>query len=87
MEKATGVAGGDDVCVESGDELGFAIAEFRGCFGLDEVVDSGGAAADRRFWNFEKLNAGDLGQECARLRTNALRVLKMARVVVRQEIH
>ena len=42
------------------DEAGFAVAEFCGGVGLDEIIDSGGTATDGRLGNFEQLRAGDL---------------------------
>jgi hypothetical protein len=53
LQQASGIPGGHDVWLKRGDEAGFAVAEFGGGFGLDEIVDSRGAAADGRFGDFE----------------------------------
>lgn len=81
LEEAAGVAGGDDIGVERGDELGFAIAEGIGGFGLDQIVDSGGAAADGVFRDFGEFELGNICQQLAWLRADALGVLEMARIV------
>jgi len=81
LEDAAGIAGGDDVCGESGDVVGLASAELCGGFGLYEVVNSGGAAADGGFGNFDEYETGNLGEERARLLGDALRVLEMAGIV------
>jgi hypothetical protein len=81
LENAAGIAGGDYIGVKSGDEVCFAIAEFAGGVGLDEIIDARGAAADRRFGNFKEFEAGDLGEQLARLRADALGVLEMAGIV------
>ena len=52
-----------------------------GGFGLHEVVDSGGAAADGGFGNLDEVETGDLREECAGLQGDALRVLEMAGIV------
>src|SRR5258708_29262454 len=53
LQQASGIPGGHDVWLKRGDETGFAVAKFSGGFGLDEIVDSRGAPADKRFWDFE----------------------------------
>lgn len=63
LENAAGIAGGDNVGSELRDQFGFAIAEgFRG-FGLHQVVDSRGAAADCGLGNFRELETGDAGEQ------------------------
>jgi len=81
LQEAAGISRGHYVCPQRGDEAGFAVAEFGCRFRLDEIVDSGGAAADGRFGNFEQLRAGNLLKQCPGLRTNALGVLQVAGIV------
>lgn len=81
LEETAGIAGDDDVGLEVGDEAGFAFAELGGGFRLNEIVDARGTTADGGFGNFQKLNAGDLGKELARLHVNTLRVLQVAGIV------
>ena len=81
LEKAAGVAGGDDIGVERSDELGFAIAEGVGGVGLDQIVESGGATADGVFWDFSEFELGNICQQLAGLRADALCMLKMTGIV------
>jgi hypothetical protein len=81
LEDAAGIAGDDDVGAEIGDELGFAFAELGGSFRLNEIIDARGTTTDGSFGNFQKLDAGDLGQELARLRADTLRMLQVAGIV------
>jgi len=56
----TARVGGDDGLGTSGLDVAHFLGEqFEGCFGLCDVVDSGGAAADFRVWQFHKLEIGD----------------------------
>ncbi len=82
LQEAAGISRGHYVCLERGDQAGFAVAEFGGGFGLDEIVDSGGAAADGRFGNFKQLRAGNLqrGGTWA-VRDHALGMLQVAGIV------
>lgn len=81
LEEAAGVAGGHDIGVERCDELGFAVAEGVGGVGLDQIVDSGGAAADGVFWDFSEFELGNICQQLAGLRADALCMLKMTGIV------
>lgn len=83
LEQAAGIAGDDDIGIERSDERGFAIAEGVCGGGLDEIVNSRGAATDGGLRNFEKLEAGDSGEKLARLRADTLSVLQMAGIVER----
>jgi hypothetical protein len=49
LEETTRIAGGDDVGVEGGDELGLAVAELGSGIWLDEIVNACGATADGSF--------------------------------------
>jgi len=81
LEEAAGIASGDDVGLEWGDKLSFAVAEGSGCIGLNEIVNAGGAAADGSFGNFEEVDAGNGCEKLARLRVDALRMIEVAGVV------
>lgn len=83
LQSATGISGGDNIRFELRNEFGFAISEGVGHIGLNEIVDSGGAAADGGFGNFGKFDAGNAGEQSARLQAHALRMLQMARIVER----
>jgi hypothetical protein len=52
LQQAAGISRGYYVCLQRGDEAGFAVAEFGSRFRLDEIIDSGGAAADGRLGVF-----------------------------------
>jgi len=81
LQDAAGIARSDDVDSEMGNQFGFAIAKGLGGVGLHEIVDARGATADGGFGNFGEFQPGDAGEQSARLRANALRVLQMAGVV------
>jgi hypothetical protein len=83
LQDAAGIAGGDHVDFKLRHKLGFAIAEGFGGVGLNEIVNSCGAAADGGFWNFGKFEIRNAGEQGARLRADALRVLQMTGVVKR----
>ena len=83
LEDATGIAGGDNIGPETGNEFGFAIAERIGGLWLNEIVDSRGTAADGGFGDLRKFETGNAGEQSARLRAHALRMLQMAGVVKR----
>src|SRR5690606_42116959 len=59
-----------------------AAAELAGGFGIDEVVDTGGAAAEVRLGDLRNVQAGDGAQELAGLGSHALSVRQVAGVVV-----
>ena len=65
-----------------GGMMHFVGEQFEGCFGLRDVVDSGGAAADFRVGQFHKFEAGDGAQELARGAADFLSVEKMAGVLI-----
>lgn len=81
LKGAAGITSGNNIGSEIGDELGFAIAKRLGGVGLNEIVDSGGAAADGGLGNLDELKPGNSREQIARLRTHALRVLQMAGIV------
>src|SRR6185437_1373936 len=65
------------------EEMGdFAVAELLGGFGLEEVVDSCGSAAERGLGDLGELESGDGAQEFARLEEDSLSVAKAACVVI-----
>jgi len=82
LEETAGVGGDDGVGV-GGQEVGyFAVAELLGGFGLEEVVDAGGAAAEGGFGDLGDLKAGDGTEKFAGLDEDSLGVAEVAGVVV-----
>ena len=81
LEDAAGIAGGDNISLELRNEFGFAGAEGVGGIGLNEIVDSCGAAADGRFGNLRKFKVRNTREQSPRLRAHALRMLQMAGIV------
>ena len=53
LEEAAGVGGGDDGCVGGFRVVHFFGEQLEGCFGLGDVVDSGGTAANLRAGQFD----------------------------------
>jgi len=82
LQETAGVGGDDGVGVSGEQVLDFPVAELLGGFRLEQVVDAGGAAAEGGFGNFGDLEAGDSGEQLARLLKDALRVAQVAGVVV-----
>lgn len=82
LQETSGVGGDDGF--RGGDDgmMHFVGQQFEGCFGLGDIVDSCGAAADFRVRQFHKLQAGDGAQELARGAADFLSVEKMARVLI-----
>ena len=83
LQDAAGIAGGDDIGTELGNQFGFAIAKGFGCVRLHQIVDSRGAATDGGFGNFGELDSGNAGEQSARLRAHTLRVQQMTGIVKR----
>src|SRR5215472_17728511 len=83
LQSTTGITCGDDVGIELRNEFRLAIAKGVGRVGLDEIVDSCGAAADGGFGNFGNFERGNACEQSARLRTDTLRMLQMAGIVKR----
>lgn len=75
LEDAAGIAGGDNIRFELGNEFGFAGAKGVGGVGLHEIVDSRGATADGGFRDLSKLEARNAREQSAWLRADPLRVL------------
>ena len=66
-----------------GEEVGdLAIPELVGGLRLDEVVDTGGSAAERGLGDLDDIESGDGGEQLAGLAEDALRVPEMAGIVV-----
>ena len=82
LQHAAWVAGGDELGAGGGEGFGLALANARGEFGLQHVVDACGAAAVFGPRVRHELEAFDLLQEPARRFTHALRVAQVAGVVV-----
>ena len=83
LEGAAGIAGCDNVGSETRNQLGFAIAEGVSGVGLNEIVDSSGAATDGGFGDLDQLKRGNAREQRARLRAHALRMLQMAGIMKR----
>src|SRR5215472_7856240 len=83
LENAARIAGGHDVGPKLRNEFGFATAEGFGGIGLNEIVDSCGAATNGGLGDFSELKARNARQQSARLREHALRMLQMAGIVER----
>lgn len=81
LEGAAGISSGDEVGSEVRNEFGFAIAKRFGGVGLNEIVDSCGAAADGGFGNLSEFEAGNAREQSAGLRVHALRVQQVAGIV------
>jgi len=81
LEEAARIAGGDDVGLERGDELGFVVAEGGGGLRLNEIVDAGRAAADGGFGNFGEFKTGNSSEKFARLSVDPLGVIEMTGIV------
>src|ERR1700746_1016122 len=78
LEGAAWVARGDYIGLQVRYEFGLAIAKGFGGVRLDEIVDSGGPAADGRFGDFCEFKAGNACEQSAWLLAHALRMLQMA---------
>src|SRR5215472_6047240 len=71
LENAARIAGGHDVGPKLRNEFGFATAEGFGCIGLNEIVDSCGAATNGGLGDFSELKARNARQQSARLRESS----------------
>ena len=72
LQKAAGI-GADDGFGSGGEQVrDLAVAEFVGGFGMQEVVDACGAAAERCFGDLFDFELGDLREKSARLRARCL---------------
>ena len=67
LEQAAGITGHNYVRIYAGDMSCFAVAELSSSFGLDEVIDAGGTAADGRFRDLQDFKIRDSAQHGARL--------------------
>lgn len=82
LEEAAGV-GGDDGLRLGGEEVAdLAVAELLGGFGLEQVVDTGGAAAEPGFGDLGDFELGDSGEELAGLLMDSLGVPEVAGIVI-----
>src|SRR5438270_10482476 len=82
LQRTSGVAGRDHVGLERGDVARLALAKLRGRLRLHEIVDARAAAADLRFRGRQQLDAGNRGEQRARLRADTLRVREVTGIVV-----
>ena len=82
LEQAAGVGGDDGLGVGREQVADLAVGELIGGFGVEQVVDAGGAAAEAGLFDLGDLEAGDGGKEIAGLLEDVLRVAEVAGVVV-----
>jgi hypothetical protein len=82
LDRAAGVSGGDGVRARREQVLDLPPAELSGRLGIQQVVDTCGTTADFPLGGLDQLERGDLAEERARLRPDALRVGQVAGVVV-----
>jgi len=82
LEEAAGVGGDDDFGFDRSDVFHFVVEQFERGFGLRDVVDACGAAADVGVWELDEFEAGDLFQEIARGVADLLSVKQVARILV-----
>src|SRR5205823_1759934 len=82
LEEAAGIRGNDSSGIGIEQVSGLPIAEFVGRFGVEEVVDAGGAAAHGRLGDLGDFEAGDGGEEGPGFSEDALGVPKVAGVVI-----
>ncbi len=82
LEHAAGVGGNDDFGFDRRDVFHFVVEQFERGFGLRDVVDAGGAAANVGVRQFDEFEAGNLFQEIARGVANLLSVEQVARILI-----
>ena len=82
LEGAPRIAGCDKVRRHRRDVSGLPQPECRSRFGLDEIVDARAAAADLAFGRRQELDAWNLLEQRAGLRTNPLPVSEVTRIVI-----
>src|SRR2546427_12817427 len=83
LQNTPGISRRHHIGFERSNELSLAVPQRISCIRLHEVEDSRRAAADSGFRNFRKLQPGNARKQCARLQTNALRMLQVTRIVKR----
>ena len=82
LQKAAGICRDDSRRVGCEQMRDFSVAKLLRWFGLQQVVDSGRTTTERGLCDLCDFEAGDAGEEFARLLINALCVTKMAGIVV-----
>ena len=82
MQEAARIGGSDDRGARGLGVLHFFRQQFKGRFGLRDVVDTGGAAADFRAWQFHKFESRDGAQKRAWSFADFLTVEKMAGILI-----
>jgi len=83
LESAAGIGGGQEIRLDGEDVVRLARSDLFRAFGLNEVVNTGAAAALVAVGDLNELQARDPGEELARLLADALRVSEVAGVMVR----
>src|SRR6267143_1431976 len=81
LQNTSGISCRHRIGFEWSNDLGFPISQLIGGIRLHQVEDSRRATADRSFRNFRKFKPGNARKQCARLQTNALRMLQVTRIV------
>ena len=82
LQQAAGIGGGDNRGASGLGVVHFFGEQLQRCFGLRNVVDSSGAAADFRVGQFHKIKFGYGAQKSARSFADFLSVEKMAGILV-----
>ena len=82
LHEAAGVGGHQEVGAGGEDRVGLAVAERPGGVGVEQVVDTGRAAAQLGVCDLAQLDAGDGREQLTGLGADALRVGEVAGVVV-----
>ena len=83
LQQTPWIAGDDGLRFSAHDVGDLAVAKLCRGFRLEQVVDAGGPAANLRFSHLAHLDAGNTLQQPARRHADALGVLQMAGVVIR----
>ena len=83
MQEATRVGGDNRLGAGGKQPFNFAIAKLTGWLWIQKVVDTGGTAAQAGFFDLNDLEAGNVGEEPARLLVDGLSMSEVAGVVVR----
>ena len=82
LKQAAGIGGDDSLRVRVEQMTDLAVAKLLRGLGLEEVVDAGGAAAERRLGDLGDFELRNLREQVARLLEDSLRVTEVAGVVI-----
>src|SRR6266852_4870533 len=81
LQNTSGISCRHHIGFERSNDLSLPISQLIVGIGLLEVEDSRRAAAERSFRNLRKVQSGNARKQCARLQTDALRMLQVTRIV------